>query len=244
MTMTDSTMTDSTILVTGANRGLGLALVEAALDRGVRTVYAASRRPRPHPDRRVVPLTLDVTDPAQVGAVADQVGHLDLLVNNAGVGSYERLDDRDALERHLAVNLFGVYDVTFALLPRLKASRGAVVNVSSLSALASLPVMPAYSVSKAAALSLSQALRAVLAADGVRVQVVLAGPVDTDMVRDLDLPKSPAAEVARSILDGVEAGDEEIFPDPMAASLAAGWSTSTGKTLERSFAGFVPQEVR
>lgn len=237
-------LTDSTILVTGANRGLGLALVDAALDRGVRTVYAASRHPSPRPDRRVVPLALDVTDLGQVRAAAQRVGHLDLLINNAGVGSSERLDDREALERHLAVNLFGVYDVTFAFLAQLKDAHGAVVNVSSLSALASLPVMPAYSVSKAAALSLSQALRAVLAGDGVTVQVVLAGPVDTDMVRDLDLPKSPAAGVARSILDGVAAGDEEIFPDPMAASLGAGWSTSTSKTLERSFAGFVRQEAR
>jgi NAD(P)-dependent dehydrogenase (short-subunit alcohol dehydrogenase family) len=191
-----------------------------------------------------VPLTLDVTDPAQVDAVARQVDHLDVLVNNAGVGSYEPLEDRSALERHLAVNLFGVHDVTFALLPRLRESRGAVVNVLSLAALASLPVMPAYAVSKAATLSLSQALRALLAGSGVRVQVVLAGPVDTDMVRELDLPKSPAASVARAILDGVGSGEDEIFPDPMSAPLAAGWATSTSKTLERSFAGFVPQQVR
>jgi NAD(P)-dependent dehydrogenase (short-subunit alcohol dehydrogenase family) len=235
---------DSTILVTGAGRGLGLALVEAALERGARTVYATSRRPVTHPDPRVVPLVLDVTDQRQLRVVVEQVGRLDLLVNNAGVGTYERLDDRAALERHLAVNLFGVYDVTHALLPALREARGAVVDVLSLAALASLPVMPAYSISKAAALSLTQGLRAVLVDAGVSVHAVIAGPVDTDMVRDLDLPKSPAPAVARAILDGVERGDEEIFPDPMSAGLAAGWVDGTTKTLERSFAGFVPQEVR
>jgi NAD(P)-dependent dehydrogenase (short-subunit alcohol dehydrogenase family) len=182
---------------------------------------------------------LDVTDAGQIQEAAAGIGHLDILVNNAGRGSYEELGDRAGLERHLAVNLYGVYDLTHAFLPLLIASRGAVVNVLSVAALASLPVMPAYSISKAATLSLTQALRALLATQGVRVHAALSGPVDTDMVRSLDLPKSSPESVARGILDGVDRGEEDIFPDPMSASLAEGWRTSTSKTLEREFASFV-----
>lgn len=233
------TIAGGAILVTGANRGIGRALVDEALDHGAARVYAGVRRPWTHPDPRVVAVRLDVTDAGQIRAAVAEVGHLDVLVNNAGWGSYEELSDRAGLERHLAVNLFGVYDVTHAFLPLLVASHGAIVNVSSVAALASLPVMPAYSISKAATLSLTQALRALLAAQGVRVHAALAGPVDTDMVRDLDLPKSSAESVAHEILDGVDRGEEDIFPDPMSASLAEGWRTSTSKTLEREFARFV-----
>jgi NAD(P)-dependent dehydrogenase (short-subunit alcohol dehydrogenase family) len=187
----------------------------------------------------VIPLTLDVTDPAQIAAAVDQVPQLDVLVNNAGLGSYEDLRDRSSLERHLVVNLFGTYDVTHAFLPQLVASGGRIVNVLSLAAVAALPVMPAYSISKAAALSLSQSLRALLAPHGVTVHVVLAGPVDTDMVRELALPKTAPALVARNILDGVERGTDDIFPDPMSDSVAEGWRQGIGKALEGQFATFV-----
>jgi NAD(P)-dependent dehydrogenase (short-subunit alcohol dehydrogenase family) len=225
-----------TVLVTGANRGLGRALVDEALARGASQVYAGTRRPFEHPDPRVTPLALDITDPGQVDAAVAAVPDLDVLVNNAGVGSYEGLDDRASLERHLAVNVLGTYTVTQAFLPRLKASRGAVVTVLSIAALASLPIMPAYSVSKAASLSLAQGWRATLAADHVRVHTVLAGPVDTDMVRGLDLPKSSPASVARGIVDALERDEDDIFPDPASAPLAPGWQASTSKALEREFA--------
>jgi NAD(P)-dependent dehydrogenase (short-subunit alcohol dehydrogenase family) len=233
------TITDSTVLVTGANRGIGEALVQEALSRGASRVYAGTRRPISHPDSRVVPLTLDVTDAAQIQAAVDSVRHLDILINNAGVGSYEDVGDRTGLERHLAVNVFGVHAMTQAFLPLLTASRGAIVNVLSVAALAALPIMPAYSVSKAAALSLSQSLRALLVARGVTVHVVLSGPVDTDMVQSLDLPKSAPQSVARGILDGVDRGEQEIFPDPMSGSLAEGWRSSMSKALEGQFASFV-----
>ena len=116
------------------------------------------------------------------------------------------------------MNLFGTYAVTQAFLPLLTRSRGVIVNSLSLTALAPFPIIPAYSISKAAAFSLSQSLRALLASRGVRVHVVLTGPTDTDMTRDLDVPKASASSVARAILDGVENGDEEIFPDPMSAA--------------------------
>jgi len=150
---------DKTVLITGANRGIGQALVEEALRRGASRVYAAARRPAGHPDERVTPLTLDVTDAAQVRAAADRVGSLDVLVNNAGLALFDGLGDRATLERHLAVNLFGTYAVTEAFLPQLTSARGTIVNNLSLNALAPLPVLAAYSVSKAAAFSLTQSPR-------------------------------------------------------------------------------------
>jgi NAD(P)-dependent dehydrogenase (short-subunit alcohol dehydrogenase family) len=130
------TIADKTVLVTGANRGIGQALVAEALRRGAKHVYAGTRQPLTHPDGRVTPLTLDVTNPAPIQAAAGRVEALDLLINNAGVFGYDDLSDRAALERHLAVNLFGTYGVTRAFLPLLARSRGAIVNNVSLMALA------------------------------------------------------------------------------------------------------------
>src|ERR1700682_1330720 len=177
------TLAGRTVLVTGANRGIGQALVEEALRRGAQRVYAGTREPLTHSDGRVTPLTLDVTSAGQIQAAVERVESLDILINNAGVGLYDDLSDRAALEQHLAVNLFGTYGVTQAFLPLLTRSRGAIVNVLSLAGSAALPVVPAYSISKAAAFSLTQSLRALLAGRGVRVHAVLNGPVGTDMSR-------------------------------------------------------------
>jgi NAD(P)-dependent dehydrogenase (short-subunit alcohol dehydrogenase family) len=197
------TIADRAVLVTGANRGIGQALVEEALRRGAKRVYAGTRQPLAHPDGRVTPLRLDVTNPAQIQAAADQVETLDLLINNAGVPL--RRPERSCRAgtppgrqplRHLRRD------------PGLPAAAGpfsgAIVNDLSIMALAPLPLTPAYSISKAAAFSLTQSLRALLAGRGVRVHAVLTGPTDTDMVRDLDIPKtspeadSPAARHAGS----------------------------------------------
>lgn len=234
-------ITDSTILVTGANRGLGRALVNEALKRGARRVYAGARGPLVHADRRVTPLVLDVTDAAQIRAAAAQVGALDVLINNAGISLQNDLSDRAALERLLAVNLFGTYDVTQAFLPALARSRGAVVNVLSLAALAAVPFDSLYSISKAAAFSLSQSLRALSAAQGVSVHVALPGPIDTDMTRGLDVPKASPESVARAIFDGIEKGEDEIFPDPMSEAVAEGWRNSAVKALQRQFAAYAEQ---
>ena len=233
------TIADRAVLVTGANRGIGRALVEEALSRGAKRVYATTRQPLTHPDERVTPLTLDVTNAAQIQAAVENVESLDILINNAGVDLYGDVSDRAILERHLAVNLFGTQGVTHAFLPLLTRSRGAIVNVLSLAAVAALPFDPAYSISKAAALSLSQSLRALLGGRGVRVHVVLPGPVDTDMTRGLDIPKASPESVARAIFDGLGKGEEEIFPDPMSASMAEGWRSGAVKGLERQFAAYV-----
>jgi NAD(P)-dependent dehydrogenase (short-subunit alcohol dehydrogenase family) len=236
---TENTIANKTVLVTGANRGIGRALVEEALRRGAKRVYAGMREPLEHPDGRVTTLPLDVTDAAQIRAAAERVETLDILVNNAGVATFDDLGDRAVLERHLAVNLLGPHAITLAFLPHLTRSRGAVVNVLSVAALASLPVMPAYSISKAAAFSLTQSLRALLAPRGVRVHAVLTGPVDTDMTRDLSVPKAAPASVAQAIFDGVAGGAEEIFPDPVSAALAPSWATGAVKTLERDNAALL-----
>jgi NAD(P)-dependent dehydrogenase (short-subunit alcohol dehydrogenase family) len=227
---------DKTVLITGASRGIGQALTDEALRRGARRVYAAARRPTAHPDERVTPLRMDVTDAAQVQAAAERVGALDMLVNNAGLALYEGLGDRATLERHLAVNLFGTYAVTQAFVPQLVSSRGVIVNNLSLNSLAPLPVLAAYSVSKAAAFSLTQSLRASLAGRGVRVHAVLTGPTDTDMVRDLDIPKAAPESVARAIFDAVDRGEEDIFPDPLAQTLADGWRNGAVKAFELQLA--------
>jgi NAD(P)-dependent dehydrogenase (short-subunit alcohol dehydrogenase family) len=136
--------------VTGANRGIGQALAAEALSRGGKRVYAGTR----------APLTLDVTSAAEIQQGARKVGSLDILINNAGVAFYDDLSDRAALERHLAVNLFDTYSVTQAFLPLLTRSGGAIVNILSVNAFAALPLIPAYSISKAAAFNLTQSLRA------------------------------------------------------------------------------------
>jgi len=235
------TIAGKAVLVTGANRGIGQALVAEALTRGAKRVYAGTRQPLAHPDGRVTPLTLDVTSAAQIQAAADQVETLDVLINNAGIALYDDLSDRAVLERHLAVNLFGTYGVTQAFLPLLTRSHGAVVNNLSVNAFAPLPLIPAYSISKAAAFNLTQSLRTLLAGRGVSVHAVLTGFVDTDMTRGIDMPKASPESVARAIFDGVEEGEEDIFPDPMSQSMADSWRSGAAKALERQYAAIAEQ---
>lgn len=229
-------ITDRTVLVTGASRGIGRALVEEALNRGARRVYAGTRGPLTHPDERVTPLALDVTDAVQIRHAVAAVGELDVLVNNAGFAQYDDLTERAAIQRHLDVNFHGLHDVTRAFVPLLARSGGAVVNNLSVNALAPLPLIASYSISKAAAFSLTQSLRTLLAEQGVSVHAVLTGLVDTDMTRGLDVPKADPADVARAVLDGVEKGEEDIFPDPMSQAMAASWNSGAAKDLERRYA--------
>jgi NAD(P)-dependent dehydrogenase (short-subunit alcohol dehydrogenase family) len=233
------TITDQSVLVTGANRGIGKALVEEALRRGAKQVYAGTRQPWVHPDGRVTPLILDVTSAAQIQEAVEKVESLDLLINNAGLALYDDLSDRAAIEQSLAVKFFGPYGVTQAFLPLLTVSRGAVVNNVSVMALAPLPLTPAYAISKAAAFNMTQSMRALLAGQGVRVHAVLTGPTDTDMTRGFEIPKASPESVARAIFDGVERGEEDIFPDPMTAPMAESWRNGAVKEMERQNAAFV-----
>jgi NAD(P)-dependent dehydrogenase (short-subunit alcohol dehydrogenase family) len=235
------TVTNRTVLITGANRGIGRALVHEALKRGAKRVYAASRVPLQIGDERVTTLTLDVTNASQIQHAADQVGALDVLINNAGIAAYDDLTNLAVIEQHLAVNFLGPLRMTNAFVPLLKRSRGAVVNNLSLAAFAGLPMIPAYSISKAAAFNMTQSLRALLAAEGVSVHAVILGPIDTEMSRSLQIPKASPECAAAGIFDGLEKGEDEIFPDPASAAIADAWRNGAVKTMERQFAAFVPR---
>jgi NAD(P)-dependent dehydrogenase (short-subunit alcohol dehydrogenase family) len=229
----------SVALVTGANRGLGRALVEELLARGARHVYATSRDGASHPDPRVTAVRLDITDPAQVRAAATVARDVELLVNNAGAlnaGSILQCEPAQ-LQRDLDVNVHGMLAVTRALLPALEAApEAAIVNILSFVSLASLPPVGGYAASKAAAWSVTQALRAELRGRGIRVHGAFPGLIDTDMVRAFELPKTPADVVARAVLDGVAADQEDIATDPMSLEALAMFARDP-RALERHHAG-------
>jgi len=230
-------------LVTGSNRGLGSAIVSALVRAGATKVYAASRAGKQIRalDSRLVPLELDITNGPQVAAAAETAGDVTLLINNAGtLTSFNVLTATQAeLDTDFRTNLFGTLALVKAFIPVLeRAAAGAtIVNVLSLSALASVPSMGGYSASKAASYSVTQSLRAELRHRRIAVLAALAGPVDTDMVRALKLPKANPAEVAAALLAGVERGDEEIFPDPMAQQMGPLWNKSP-KEFEQAFADY------
>jgi NAD(P)-dependent dehydrogenase (short-subunit alcohol dehydrogenase family) len=186
---------------------------------------------------------LDVTNAAQIEQAASKVDGLDVLINNAGIALYDDLSNIDVIEQSLAVNLFGSLKMSRAFLPALKRSKGAIVNTLSLMALAPLPLTPAYSISKAAAFSMTQSPRSLLASQGVTVHGVLLGPTDTDMTRGFEIPKASPESVAQGIFDGLENKEEDIFPDPASQSIADGWRTGVAKAFERQYAGFVPDKV-
>jgi NAD(P)-dependent dehydrogenase (short-subunit alcohol dehydrogenase family) len=184
-----------------------------------------------------------VTKAAHIQRAVGEIENLDVLINNAGIVIYDDLSKPEVIEQHLAVNLFGTLNLTRALLPLLKRSKGAIVNNLSTVALAALPVIPGYSISKAAGLSMTRSLRALLASQGVTVHAVLTGPVDTDMNRGFDIPKASPESAASAIIDGLERGEEEIFPDPVSQSIAEGWRKGVAKALERQMSAFVPETV-
>ena len=231
---------DQTVVVTGANRGLGRSFVEALLDRGVAKVYAAARTPSTvsrHP--QVVPVALDLLDRQTIAAAARQAGDATLLINNASTASFAPpLDaDPETVRQEMVVNFDGTFDVIRAFVPVLERNGGgAIVNVLSLLSLASTPPMAGYSASKAAAHSLTQALRPVLKAKHITVHGVYPAGIDTDMLAGIDAPKTAPRQVAEGVLAGLAAGEEDIFPDPNAQAMATTW-WSDPKTFERAFSG-------
>lgn len=235
---------DSIALVTGASRGIGRALVYELLRRGARRVYAGVRRPSASPPwevaeaDRVRLIGLDITDARQIAAAAAQARDVNLLINNAGALSFADVvsGEPGALRRDMETNYFGPLLVTRAWLPALmQHAPAAVVNILSVVALASIPRIGGYCASKAAALSWNQALRAALSSRRIDVHAVLPGAVDTEMARGFDMPKSSPEDVAQGVLDGVQAGVEDILPDAMAEQVYAAW-TADHKTVEREFA--------
>jgi NAD(P)-dependent dehydrogenase (short-subunit alcohol dehydrogenase family) len=233
-------LTSSTPVVTGAARGLGRHLVDELLNRGAAKVYALARDiSNVRRDARVVALKFDLLDQWSMTAAAQRADDATLLINNASTAAFaDPLDaDADSVRREMAVNFDGTFATIRAFVPVLAANGdGHIVNVLSLLSLASTPPMTGYSASKAAAHSLTQALRPTLAPRGITVHGVYPGGIDTDMLAGLDVPKTPPAEVAAGILDGLEADEEDIFPDPTARAMAATW-WSDPKAFERAFAG-------
>lgn len=231
----------SVALVTGANRGLGQAIVLELLQAGVKKVYATARDKNKiggADGGRVVALTLDTSKPSDIAEVAKQASDVNLLVNNAGVlNAYDIIDTPLAtLEADFTTNFYGTLGVVRAFLPVLERAKGAaVVNVLTIASLANLPMLGGYSASKAAAYSMTQALRPRLKEKNIEVLAALPGLIDTDMVKHFPIPKTSSAEVAKGILAGIARGEEEIFPDPMAQQFAAVWKQSA-KALEQAFA--------
>jgi NAD(P)-dependent dehydrogenase (short-subunit alcohol dehydrogenase family) len=237
--MANSGFEDKHALVTGAGGGIGSAFVDALLEAGAAKVYAASRgRPAPGSDReRVTPVLFDVTNETEVAAAAAQIPELDLLVNSAGtLTPFDVASGKLAgLQADLDVHVLGPLRVARALAPQLEANGGAIVNILSVAALASIPGLEASAASKAAVFSLTQALRAQLRPRGVTVHAVFPGAVDTPLIAAFDIPKSPALEVARETLAAVAAGKEDVFPDPNSRMLADLWGPGP-KRVERALA--------
>lgn len=234
---------NSVALVSGANRGIGRAFVDALLERGASRIYAAARDlasldavVRLDPTR-IRALKLDVTRAEDARAAAAQAKDVTLLINNAAVLAAGRLTDipADVVRGDMETNFFGLLNVIAAFVPTLERNEGSIVNILSLLSLASMPGVAAYNASKAAGWSLTQSFRADLAQRGIRVHGVFPGAVDTEMARPFEIPKAPAIDVARATLAGVDANEEDIYPDPMAQQVYAAWREDH-KAVEHQFA--------
>ncbi|WP_343624094.1 SDR family oxidoreductase [Roseateles puraquae] len=223
-------LSHAVVLITGANRGLGRAFAEAALAAGAAKVYAAARDPASIDLPGVVPLRLDVTDPAQVAAAAAECRDVTLLINNAGIlrgGSLLAPEALAAARAELETNFFGPWLLARAFAPVLAANGGgAVLNVLSALSWVSLPGSATYSASKAAAWALSNGLRQELRAQGTQVTSLHVGYMDTDMVRSVAGPKASPADVARQALQALAAGDFEVLADEVSRQVKQSLSTA------------------
>ncbi len=232
----------SVALVTGANRGIGRALVQALLAAGAAKVYAAARSVEKlndlATDLRVVAVPIDVTDDRSITALAKRAADVTLLINNAGVLDFGSVLDapQNAFERNFGTNFYGVLSMSRAFAPVIERNGGgAIVNILTLVALASMPGLGVYNASKAAAWSLTQSLRAALLGRKIAVYGVFPGAVDTDMLAGVEMPKTRPEDVARSVVAGISQCVEDIFPDPMSASLYEAWKKDH-KAVEKQFA--------
>ncbi|MFF2522961.1 SDR family oxidoreductase [Streptomyces liangshanensis] len=212
-----TSLNDATVLVTGANGGLGAAYVKVALERGARRVYATARTPQQWDDERVVALTLDVSDPASIEQAKTQAGDVSILINNAA--TFPRGDlltaPVDEVRATLDANLLGPILTARAFAPALRSAKGALVNVNSV--LSWFAVGKAHSVSKAGLWMATNALRLELAPDGVQVLGVYPGPIDTPMQPGEDRTgMSKPSDIAAATFDALEAGEFELIPDETA----------------------------
>ncbi len=238
-----------TALVTGANRGIGREFVNALAKRGAKRIYASARNidaldelTAAWPDQ-VQKVKLDITDEQAISQAVLSCGDIDLLINNAGINrlsAFIASDDLSGAREEMETNYFGTLAMCRAFAPILKKSDcGAIVNLLSILARVSLPLMGSLCASKAAGLRLTQGVRAELAAQGTHVLAVMPGAVDTDMSRDFPPPKMPPADVVEHALDALEAGEEDIYPGDMASGVAQGLQANA-KGVEKDFAAYLP----
>jgi NAD(P)-dependent dehydrogenase (short-subunit alcohol dehydrogenase family) len=240
----------SVALVTGANRGIGRAFVKALLDRGAKKVYASARDLSTVADLvtsgggKVETLALDITNDAQIAAAVQKCRDVNVLVNNAGINRFSALiagSSLDSARAEMNTNYFGTLAMCRAFAPVLKGNGGgAIVNLSSILARVSLPMMGSLCASKAACLSMTHGVRAELAAQGTLVIGVMPGAVDTDMARDFPPPKADPLDVAKEVLKAIEDGQEEVYPGDMAKGISAGLAADP-KAVEKEFAAYLPQ---
>ena len=236
---------DSTVLVTGANRGIGKSFADALLERGATKVYAAARDVATVADPRLVPVQLDVTDPDRVAAVAHELDDVQVIVNNAGVlnVSIPLSASLDTARLELDTNYLSLVSMTQAFAPMLERNGGgAFVNVLSIFSWVAMPLISTYSASKAAAWSFTNAARIELRRQGTQVVGVFVRGVDTDMAAAFDIDKVPPAIVAASALDALEAGESEALVDDYSRAAKAGLSDDQGALypeIEREFLAMV-----
>lgn len=232
---------NQTVFVSGANRGIGKAIVDALLAHPVKKVYVAARKLEDLPnfnDPRVTPVKLDITDRTQIAQAAKQAGDVTVLVNNAGALAFASVvtGAGDDLMRDMQVNYFGTLSMVNSFAPVIeKNGGGAIANVISIVGLASMAGIGGYSASKAALFSATQAMRAELKGKQITVHGIFPGPIDTDMAKEFPMDKTSPKVTAENILAGIIAGHEDIFPDPMSANLSQLWAKDP-KALERQFA--------
>jgi NAD(P)-dependent dehydrogenase (short-subunit alcohol dehydrogenase family) len=226
---------DSVVLVTGANRGLGLALAKAALAAGAKKVYGAARDASTVTLPGVIPVQLDVTNPARVAALARDLGDVSILVNNAGISTGSPVVGEgsiDKLRAEFETNVIGPMAMSNAFAPTLKANGGgAIINILSALSWLSFPSTGTYSASKAAAWAVTNGLRGELAEQNTRVVGAHMGYMDTDMTAGIDAAKAKPEDVARAIFAGLEAGEDEVLADDIARQVRMGLRAERGVYL-------------
>lgn len=237
-----------TALVSGANRGIGKAILIELLEQGISKVYAGARNTDSLNELvktyngKVIPVQLDVTNNESIKKVSEIVESIDILVNNAGVfapGGVMAESALESLETNLNVNVWGLLKLTNAMLPQLKNSEAsAVINISSVAGLANMPMAATYSVSKAAVHSITQGMRAELNENNTLVMGVYPGPIDTDMSAQLEMEKDSPQNVAKAIVNSMSEGVEDVYPDVMSKEVGAYYAQNP-KEIEKQFGQFI-----
>ena len=231
---------DRIVFVSGANRGIGKALVEALLKRDVKKIYAAARNPNQinNAHHRIERVELDITKHDQVKAAADQCADTEILINNAGAlvtqSAFE--GSLEGSRRDMEVNYFGTLAMMQAFIPVLEKQKSPVIaNVCSIASFMNFPFIGGYCASKAALYSITQGARMELTEKGISVHSINPGPIDTDMTHEIDMEKESPENTAEAILQGLERGDADLFPDQASQEMFEAWRADY-RSVERDAA--------